>query len=333
MALVGQTPTPRPSSPPATSQPTASGNPGAAVPPPPTGITYTDFAVDTEVVRSPTTSTAQSKLWFADGRWWAALFGPTSDRLGIFVLDPATQVWADTGTLIDERPIADVDMLWTGTQLYAVAGGSRPTPNHAIRVRRFTYDAKAKRFGLDRDFPVTIRPTGASPAVMTVDSNGTPWVAYVADSRVWVQHSLEAPTSWSQPIDLPAPEATVGEGDVASIIAFGPGRIGVAWTNQRSGVHFSAHEDGAPDDAWSPAEAVLPGSLPDQQLNLTTFPIARLADGRWTRSRCLRPVRPTRPGRAPSSVWSATGTLGRSSSSTRRSGRSRSRRRRPAAAG
>ena len=44
-------------------------------------------------------------------------------------------------------------MLWTGTQLYAVAGGSRPTPNHAIRVRRFTYDAKAKRFGLDRDFP------------------------------------------------------------------------------------------------------------------------------------------------------------------------------------
>ena len=61
---------------------------------------------------------------------------------------------------------------------------------------------------------------------------------------------------------------------MASIIAFGPGRIGVAWTNQRSGVHFSAHEDGAPDDAWSPAEAVLPGSLPDQQLNLTTFPLA-----------------------------------------------------------
>jgi hypothetical protein len=274
MTLARQGPTPTPSGPPATIHPTASTSltPGAA--PPPDGITFTDFAVDISIVRSPTTSTAQSKLWFADGRWWGALFGPTSDRLGIFSLDPATQVWADTGTLIDERPVADADMLWTGTHLYAVSGGSRPSLNHAIHVRRFSYDAKTKRFTMDPDFPVTLRPTGASPAVIAIDSSGMLWVAYVADSTVWVQYAPEAATLWSDPVALPAPEATVEAGDVASIIAFGPGRVGVAWTNQRSGVHFSVHEDGAPPEAWSPPETILPGARPDQQLNLATYPAA-----------------------------------------------------------
>ena len=64
-----------------------------------------------------------------------------------------TQVWADTGTLIDERPVADTDMLSVGTQLWAVSGGSRATDNHAIRVRRFSYDAKAKRYLARPRFP------------------------------------------------------------------------------------------------------------------------------------------------------------------------------------
>ena len=70
------------------------------------------------------------------------------------------------------------------------------------------------------------------------------------------------------------PEAAISPADVASVIAFGPGRIGVAWTSQRSGVHFSVHEDGAPDDAWSTVESILADPLPDDQLNLTTYPLA-----------------------------------------------------------
>ena len=98
-------PSPSPSIPPASGVPsaTASTAPSGGTVAPPVGITFPDFAVETTVVRSPTTSTAQSKLWYADGRWWGALFGPTTNRLGIFTLDPKTQVWADTGTLIDER--------------------------------------------------------------------------------------------------------------------------------------------------------------------------------------------------------------------------------------
>jgi hypothetical protein len=270
MTVARPAPTPTPSLPPATVAP--SGTPGIGpIEPPAAGITFRDFVADPTVVRSPTTSTAQSKLWFNDGRWWGALFG-TTDRLTIFTLDPTTQVWADTGTLIDERPVADADMLSTGAHLWAVSGGSRPSDNHAIRVRRFTYDPKERRYIADADFPVTIRPSGASPAVIAIDSTDTVWVAYVADGQVWVSHTLSAPLFWSSPVALPVPEAAVDLPDVASIVAYGPGRIGVAWTNQRSGVYFSSHDDGAPEDAWSPAESILPGALPDPQLNVTTYP-------------------------------------------------------------
>jgi len=278
LLTVARQPTPTPPSlPPVSASPSGSGGIGPA-PPPPAGITFADFTVDASVVRSPTTSTAQSKLWFADGRWWAALFGPT-DRLTIFMLDPKTQVWADTGTLIDERPVADTDMLSTGTHLWAVSGGSRPSDNHSIRVRRFTYDAAEKRYAMDPDFPVTIRPSGASPAVIAIDSTDTAWVAYAADGKVWVSHTLEGPRFWSAPQAFEGPDASVDVADVASIVAYGPGRVGVAWTNQRSGIFFSSHDDGAPDAAWSPPEPILPGSLPDPHLNLAVYPLAGDATG------------------------------------------------------
>jgi hypothetical protein len=257
-------PSPSPSRPPASVGPSASTttSPSGGSVAPPTGITFPDFVVDPTVVRSPTTSTAQSKLWYADGRWWGALFAPTTNRQNIFMLDPKTQVWADTGTLIDERPTADSDVLSSGSTLWAVSGGSRETDNHAIRVRRFTYDAKGKRYTLDPDFPVTIRPIGASPAVIALDSKGTAWVAYAADGKVWITHSLASPTSWSVPVAFTAQEAAVDATDVASIVAFGPGRIGVAWTNQRSGVFFASHDDTTPDDQWSTVESILPGRSP-----------------------------------------------------------------------
>ena len=106
-------------------------------------------------------------------------------------------------------------------------------------MRRFTYDAGSKRYAMDPDFPVTIRPTGASPAVLAKDSTGVLWVAYTADDKVWLSHTLEQATLWSPPVALTVPEAAITPADVASVIAFGPGRIGVAWTSQRSGVHFS----------------------------------------------------------------------------------------------
>ena len=119
MAL-SPSPGPTPTAPVATPQPSPTGSP---LPPPPAGLTFADYAVDPNIVAAPTTSSAQSKLWYAEGQWWGALFGRTTNRLGIYRLDADTQVWADTGELIDERPFADADVLWTGTHLYTVTGG------------------------------------------------------------------------------------------------------------------------------------------------------------------------------------------------------------------
>jgi hypothetical protein len=271
LVSVNQGPSPTPTRRPSASLPVSSQEP--AVPPPPPGVSFSDFVVDPTVVRAPTTSTAQSKLWFNDGAWWGALFGPTSKRLGIFRLDPATQVWADTGTLIDERPVVDADVAWTGKYLYVVGGGSRPSDNHAIRVRRFDYDAETGSYRMAPDFPVTIHPIGASAAVIAVDTTGVGWVTFVADGKVWLTHTLDNDRSWSPPVAMTGTEAAVDIADVSSIVAYGPGRMGVLWTNQRAGVYFSSHEDGGADDAWSPPEAVVEGQRPDAQLSMTTYPI------------------------------------------------------------
>ncbi len=269
MAL-NPSPGPTPTAPVASTRPSPTGSPP---PPPPAGVTFADYAVNPEIVGAPTTSSAQSKLWYAEGQWWGALFGRTSNRLGIYRLDADTQVWADTGELIDERPFADADVLWSGSHLYIVAGGSRDSENHAIRVRRFTFDAKAARFSLDADFPVTIHPSGGSPAVMTADSAGVLWVTFVVGGRVWVTHTLENDARWSAPVAIPAQEASVDLVDVSAIVAFGPGRIGVMWTNQMSGIYFSVHEDGAPDDSWSAPESVLTGPRSDDALSVVPYPL------------------------------------------------------------
>ena len=258
---------------PSTSQPTP-------IPGPPDGDSFRDFVFDPATVSAPMSSKTQSKAWFAHGAWWAAMFAPPADQLRIYRLDPATQVWTDTATLIDERPTTDVDMLWTGDHLYAVAAGTRPTASHEIRIVRFTFDEGEDRFVRDADYPVTIAPSGAPATSIAIDSTGTLWVAYGLEGRIWLTHSLEDDAQWSVPRALTAPEARVDVPDVASIVAFGPGRIGVLWTNQlRASVYFSAREDGAPDDAWSEPKTVVDRLGTDDHLSVKPYP---LADGQGT---------------------------------------------------
>ena len=121
-------------------------------------------------------------------------------------------------------------------------------------------------------------------------------------------HTLEKDTSWSAPIAL-ASAAAVDLVDVSSIVAFGPGRIGVMWTNQLSGIYFSVHEDGAPDDSWSEPETVLTGQRNDDALSVVPYPLAdggigvaaavgTPSSGRSIRARCWP--------RAPDGTWDTT---------------------------
>lgn len=267
---------PQPEFPGSSAEATATPAPPAHVPPAPVGRTYRNFVYETAVIDGPTATKAQSKLWFAEGAWWAGLVQPATNRLTIFRLDPESQIWRDTGTLVDERPFADPDFLWTGEHLFVVTGGPHSATGHHGRILRYSFDTGLGRFVLDPNFPVTVIPTGTTAAVIAQDSTGVLWVAYAAERRIWVVHSLSNHAHWSEPMPLPAAPTPVAAEDIASIVAFGPGQIGVMWSDQlQGGVYFSVHRDGEPAEAWSEPEVVVDGQgSADDHINLKAFPDA-----------------------------------------------------------
>ena len=61
---------------------------------------------------SPTGNKPQSKLWYADGQWWATLFDAAAGQHRIYRLDRASQDWDETGTAIDPRRSTRADVLF-----------------------------------------------------------------------------------------------------------------------------------------------------------------------------------------------------------------------------
>lgn len=235
-------------------------------------VTLRDFEFKTATVASVAASPAQSKLWYAQDAWWGGLYSPDANEIHIFRLDWPTQTWLDTGTVVDERPDADVDFLWTGEHLYSASASKGSASSHRAKVTRYTYDPKTARYVPDYDFPISINDTGASGIVIDRDSTGLLWVTYVNGGKLWVAHTLTSDAQWTPPTVLPG-SGTLVEEDVSSLVPFGPGRIGVMWTDQTTErVLFTSHADGDGDGAWSPVEIVATGVGPnDDQLNLKTF--------------------------------------------------------------
>ena len=261
-------PSPSPSGGPSPSQPVL-----ATLPPNDNlAVTLRDFEFKSALVTSVSASSAQSKLWFAEGAWWGGLYSPDANEIHIFRLDWATQTWLDTGTVVDERPDADADFLWAGEHLYSASASKGVASSHRARIQRFHYDPKTTRFVPDTDFPVAINETGASGIVIDRDSTGVLWVTYVTGGKLWMAHSLTSDAHWSPPYALPGSGPLVDE-DVSSLVPFGPGRIGVMWTDQGTErMLFASHADGDGDDTWSPVEIVATGvGTNDDQLNLKTF--------------------------------------------------------------
>ena len=94
----------------------------------------------------------------------------------------------------------------------------------------------------------------------------------MSDGSLWVAHTLTSDAHWAPPYVLPGAGLLVPD-DISSLVPFGPGRIGVMWTDQANErVMFASRADGEADDTWSPVEIVATGVGPnDDQLNLKTF--------------------------------------------------------------
>ena len=210
----------------------------------------------------------ESKLWYDNGSWWAAMLSPAANGAHtIWRLGPTA--WQDTGVVIDSRAYTKEDTLSLGTRLYIL---SRTDGGGSNQLRRFTYSGGA--YSLDSGFPVNVPGAGKETAVLGRDSLGTLWITYTSGNQVTVVHSLSSDTSWGSAFVIPG-TSNLSSDDISSLIAFDDGSgpaIGVFWSNQVAQTdYFAVHRDGQPDSTWSIETALTGPKFADDHMNLKTF--------------------------------------------------------------
>jgi hypothetical protein len=250
------------------------GGPASAGPASPAGVGYQDFSFAANGVKAPTGRKPESsKLWFNDGFWWGSMFRPTRDAYTINRFDKATQSWVDTGTIIDDRNVARADVLWDGSHLYAISGGTDPTSSkHATVLDRFSYDGVTRSYSMDRGFPIRITDGGSETFTLDRADNGQLWVTFTHLQTVYATHSLGDDRDWIRPFPIPVRQATdLAPDDISAVIAY-EGHVGIMWSDQTDGaMYFAEHTNGAPDDAWSVSAAIQGPALADDHLNLKSL--------------------------------------------------------------
>ena len=240
----------------------------------PAGIGFNDFSFAANGVKSPTGRKPEAaKLWFNGGFWWAAMFRPSRDAYTINRFDKATQQWVDTDAIIDDRNGSRADVVWDGTYLYAISGGTDPTADKdAAVLDRFSYDSGSRTYSMDHGFPIRITDGGSETFVIDRSDDGQIWVTFTRQETVYVTHSLGTDRDWTRPFPIPVSQASnLTSDDIAAVIRY-EGHVGVMWSDQTDGaMYFAAHANGRADDAWSVSAAIQGPALADDHMNLKTL--------------------------------------------------------------
>ncbi|MFN2467187.1 MAG: Ig-like domain-containing protein [Gaiellaceae bacterium] len=212
----------------------------------------------------------ESKLWWADGKWWAAMVSVAQNGAHtIHRLDGTA--WTDTGVLIDPRPTTKEDVLSLGTTLYVLSRFNGT--GSSSQLRRYTYANGA--YKLDSGFPVNVPGTGAETSTIARDSLGRLWLTYASSNTVYVAHSASGnDASWGAPFAVPGGTGLTSD-DIASIVSFtdatGPA-VGVMWSNQNTDrQHFAVHYDSNGDGTWRSEVALGGTDMADDHINLKTY--------------------------------------------------------------
>jgi len=186
----------------------------------------------------------QAKVWAYAGEWWCAV--PVQGGTKIHRLDGTN--WTAIATVQTSGGRADC---WVVGNVVHILNFRGATTNH---IRSFQYDPATNTYQpwSRRPAATTLAlPSGVEAATLTVDGNGRMWVAAdgTTDIRVWWS---DAPyTSWSSPIVV---ASGVSTDDICAITKL-PGKIGIFWSNQTTGLFgFKTHVDGANPAEWSADE-------------------------------------------------------------------------------
>ncbi|MGE0818906.1 MAG: PKD domain-containing protein [Candidatus Nanopelagicales bacterium] len=235
---------------------------------------------------TPTATKPESKLWFAQGSWWAAMASATTSGYAIHRLDRASSAWIDTGVALDPRGATQSDVLWNGTHLFvashAVAASSTTTSAlEPSRLYRYSWTGSA--WSPDAGFPVQITGSSSESLVIAQSSSGRLWATWTLDRRLYVAatggDADGGPVAFGAPFipdlaglaPVDSTAATTLEADDISTIAAADGALTMAWSNQVTGTTWAARsvDDGA---SWTPTPVVSGTLMSDDHLSLRTIP-------------------------------------------------------------
>ena len=232
---------------------------------------------------SPTGNKPQSKLWYADGQWWATLFNATAGQHRIYRLDRSAQRWVDTGTAVDPRRSTRADVLfdesrnklYVASHVFSKTSGAATTAANGAKLWRYSFDPAGDRYTLDAGFPAAINSATAEALSIDRDSTGALWATWTQGSRVYVNRTAGGDdAAWGTPFVIPGSPGLDSD-DISAVVRFGGDRIGVMYDNEVDHrTTFAIHGDGAPDGAWA-LEDVPTGWNSDDHVNLKAD-----ADGR-----------------------------------------------------
>jgi hypothetical protein len=237
----------------------------------PVEVGYRDHSYAASGVSAPTAEKPQSKLWFADGSWWGALYSVSAGAFTIWRLDWASQTWSDSGVVIDTREAVNLDALWDSTHLYVASHGKSASGGDA-QMRRFSYNPTTDTYSLDAGFPVQLVSGGMEAGVIDKDTTGTVWFTYTRSNAVWVTRTNGSDLAWIPPYVIPTSGANnLTSDDISAVVAY-DGKIGVMWSNANDwAMHFAIHVDGAADSAWTLNTAVREPEYSDDHMNLKSL--------------------------------------------------------------
>jgi len=203
-------------------------------------------------VPNPTTDKPQSKLWFAQGTWWAWL----PNREGSSVWRRTTSGWQRAQSLdASLRALPGrADVLLAGDTVRAVLVGGRRLA--IVTLRESSHADGYSLVGQPVQFQLHDgeKHDGIETATIAQDGCGGCWIAYPWQRRMWVRAALTADQSrWSEPF---AVSEKADRDDLCAVVAL-PGGIGVAWSNQANDtMNFRMHKDGDAVDQWLAAEVI-----------------------------------------------------------------------------
>ncbi len=225
-------------------------------------VTYLDQSYAGLVSSPPTADKPQSKLFFAQGSWWAIMLDSDA-KFRIHELMP-DHTWRIAGNVVDSRASSTADVLYDGSKLY-IASRQASTP---LEVTRMSFQSSARSWTVDSGFPTKVNSGGSESASIEKDSTGKLWITYTKSSRVWVAHTTTSDTTWGAPYQPVVNDTTITADDLSGLISV-KGKIGVMYSDEGDEkFSFAVHQDGASDSQWSYETAAAGPMLADDHLNL-----------------------------------------------------------------